>query len=172
MIDRRTLLLASAALAACGQEAVKQDDPRPRTYAGLNQPAAPFTLPKLGGGEASLSDYAGRVLILSFGGLWCPDCILDAPFMTHLAELAEADADIDFLDIHTRNRFGRWGPNDRARAGATPYDAEESAAALNAYFAETGHSYSVAFDPTRDWAGEAYKITWYPTYVIVDRAGA
>lgn len=171
MLDRRSFVIAAAVLAACGQGSVAPDDPRPRSYAMLNEPAAPFTLPKLGGGEASLADYAGRALILAFGGLWCPDCILDAPYMTRLAELAESDADVEFLEIHTRNRFGRWGPNDRSRAGATPYDAEESAAALNAYFEETGHSYPVAFDAIRDWAGDAYKIEWYPTYLIIDRAG-
>jgi thiol-disulfide isomerase/thioredoxin len=178
-ITRRTGLLAAAAiaLAACArqqptaQQESAADDPRPRAYAGIGQAAADFELPKLGGGVARLSDYAGKALILSFGGLWCPDCVLDGPYLSHLARLAERDDRVAFLDIHTRNRFGKWGPNARERSDHAVYDAEESGLALAAYFAETGHSYPVAFDASRTWAREAYKIEWSPTYVIVDRHG-
>ncbi len=135
----------------------------------LGQRAPEFSFPKLGGDEARLSDYAGRVVILYFGGLWCPDCIVDGHNTAGLAALAQADPDVDFLGIHTRNRFGRWGGNERERSNV--YNAAESAAALNAYFAERGYSYPVAFDASRSWSSENYAIQWYPTSVIVDRGG-
>lgn len=177
---RRSVLVGGAIVTSgCGQASEPStqppqpaaEDPRPRVYSHLNQTASDFELPKLGGGTAHLSDYAGKTLILSFGGLWCPDCILDGPYLSHLAQLAAASNDVAFLDIHTRNRFGKWGPNERERTGQTSYNVDESAVALNAYFQETGHSYPVAFDVTRTWAREAYGIEWYPTYVIVGRNG-
>jgi thiol-disulfide isomerase/thioredoxin len=169
---RRSLIAAAAAFGICGKAAAATPpDPRPRSYAMLGQPAAAFDFPKLGGGRATLADYAGKVLILSFGGLWCPDCILDGAAVARLSHLADEDADVDFLEIHTRNRFGRWGANQRERAGVAPYNAEESARALNAYFAEMGHRYPVAFDASRDWTAVHYGLEWYPTYIIIDRAG-
>lgn len=173
-LSRRGFMLA-AALGACGAptpdkaQAQPADDPRPRSYALLNQRAPDFAFPKLGGGEAKLSDYAGRVLILYFGGLWCPDCIVDGHNTARLAALAEADPEVDFLGIHTRNRFGRWGGNERERTNV--YSAAESAAALNAYFSERGYSYPLAFDASRSWSSENFAIQWYPTTLIIDRTG-
>jgi thiol-disulfide isomerase/thioredoxin len=165
---------AGLALAACGQSAEKaapteaaEEDPRPRSYALVDQPAPDFAFPKFGGGTARLGDYSGKVLILYFGGLWCPDCVADAAYTNRLAQLAEADPDIDFLNIHTQNRFGRWGSNERGRA----FNAAESDAALAAYFAETGYAYPIAFDASRDFARDTYKIEWSPSFLIVDRAG-
>jgi thiol-disulfide isomerase/thioredoxin len=134
-----------------------------------NQPAPTFAFPKLGGGTARIGDYNGRVLILYFGGLWCPDCIVDGHNTAALAALAEADPNVDFLGIHTRNRFGRWGGNQRDRSNV--YDATESATALNAYFAERGYAYPLAFDASRSWSSENYAIEWYPSFLIIDHAG-
>jgi thiol-disulfide isomerase/thioredoxin len=177
MQSRRHVIAAACAglaLAACGRSAEKapaapaaEEDPRPRSYALLNQPAPAFSFPKFGGGTAQLSDYTGKVLILYFGGLWCPDCVADAGFTNRLAQLAEADPDIDFLNIHTQNRFGRWGSNERGRA----FDAAESDAAITAYFAETGYSYPIAFDASREFSRDTYKIQWSPSFLIIDRAG-
>jgi len=156
-IDRRTLALGLAALAAAPNAAAQNsppaafEDPRPRAYQLLGQPAPDFAFPKRGGGMAQRSDYAGRAYILYFGGLWCPDCIVDGAHVNDLAAMAAA-ADIAFLHIHTRGRFGRWGSIDN-------------------YFAETGYSYPVAFDESRTWARETYAIEWNPTYLVIDRAG-
>lgn len=190
--SRRTVIVSAAALAACGPQVgdepppapagavVEQpsapppgapDDPRPRAYALIGQAAPAFSLPKLGGGEATLADYGGRVLVLYFGGLWCPDCMADGANVHRLTELIATDPRIAFLHIHTRNRFGRFGPNERDRANANVYDAAESARALNGYFAEKGYAYPVAFDASRDWAHESYKIEWSPSYLIVDKGG-
>lgn len=190
-MNRRALLISSLALAACGQTQTAEietpaaakveapsapppgspNDPRPRSYALIDQRAPDFVLPMLGGGEAKLIDYAGKVLVLYFGGLWCPDCMADGAHVHRLMELIAGDARLAFLHIHTRNRFGRFGPNDRDRANAHVYDAAESARALNGYFSEKGYTYPVAFDASRDWAHEVYRIDWSPSYLIVDGGG-
>jgi peroxiredoxin len=154
--NRRSIALGLAALAAApnafAQASAAFTDPRPRAYQLLGQPAPDFSFPKRGGGMAARGDYAGRTLILYFGGLWCPDCIVDGAHANALAARAGAAPGIDFLHIHTRDRFGSWGSIDR-------------------YFAETGYDYPVAFDASRSWARETYAIEWNPTYLIIDRAG-
>ncbi|MEJ0060159.1 MAG: TlpA disulfide reductase family protein [Terricaulis sp.] len=177
MQSRRHIMstaFAGLALAACGQSQqtakaapASAEDPRPRSYAMLNQPAPDFALPKLGGGTARLADYANKVVILYFGGLWCPDCVADAAHTNQLAHLAEGDPDVAFLNIHTQNRFGRWGSNERGRE----FNLADSSRAIASYFSETGYRYPVAFDATRDWAHNTYAIAWSPSFVIVDRAG-
>lgn len=157
MLTRRTLAFAAATLAAAPAfaQAVAPgapNDPRPRSYRRLHRPAAAFDFPQLGGGRARLADYRGRTLILYFGGLWCPDCVIDGAHTNELARLVRGDARLAFLEIHTQNRFGRWG-------------------SMEAYFQETGYAWPVALDETRTWARENYAIEWYPSFLIIDRAG-
>jgi thiol-disulfide isomerase/thioredoxin len=170
-LNRRTLSLALLGALAPGALAQaprpgSPDDPRPRAYSLIGAAAAPFEFPKLGGGQASLRDYHGKALILYFGGLWCPDCVADGAHVNQLAHLASRSRDVAFLNIHTRNRFGRWGGNDPALI-----DPPAAEAAIRSYFAETGYSYPVAFDASRTYARESYAIEWYPTFLIIDRDG-
>lgn len=128
------------------------NDPRPKSYPLIGQPAAPFSFPKLGGGTAQLSDYAGKTLILYWWGLWCPDCVLDGPNVAKLAAKVAREKKLAFLAIHTRNRFGKWGTVER-------------------YFEESGYSYPIAFYEGRDFPKEAYAIAWYPSFLVIDPKG-
>lgn len=166
MLTRRATMFALAALTpgiACAQ-----DDPRPRTYSMLNFRAPAFSLPRLGGGTETLARYRNKVLILIFGGLWCPDCIVDGRNVAHLAALAGADADVEFLYLQNAPAFGRWAGGVRP-SRATFADAERAWAA---YFAETGFSYPVAVDMGLDTpTASAYGIEWFPSCLIIDRRG-
>jgi len=66
----RTLILVAALVAAAspGSATVQIGDAAPA-----------FTKSRLGGGTASLSDYAGKVVILFLFGYSCPVCINDCP---------------------------------------------------------------------------------------------
>jgi peroxiredoxin len=47
-------------------------------------PATDFTLPRLDGGEASLSDSRGRWVVLTFFATWCGPCVSEMPSLERL----------------------------------------------------------------------------------------
>lgn len=166
MLTRRAAVVALGALAP--RLAYAEDAARPITYAMLNHRAPAFSLPRLGGGSETLERYRGKVLLLTFGGLWCPDCILDGRNVAHLAALAGSDPEVDFLYLQNAPAFGRWGRGVR-RSEATLGDA---ARAWSAYFAETGYAFPVAVDMSIELpTARAYAVEWFPSNLIIDRRG-
>jgi peroxiredoxin len=158
MLSRRIALSLLAAAAA--SPALAQSD-RPTRYLMLNRPAPAFALPRRGGGEVTLAQSAGRVLVLAFGGLWCADCIVDGANTQRLATLVATEPDMEFLYIHSWPAFGRYG------RGRTLADAER---AWSADFTETGFGYRLAFDLSGE-AATAYAIEWFPSLLVIDRDG-
>jgi thiol-disulfide isomerase/thioredoxin len=64
------------------------EPPDPTRYTSVKDPTTPFqfAFPDLTGKTVSNSDAAfrGRVVILSIGGSWCPNCHDEAPFLSEL----------------------------------------------------------------------------------------
>ena len=63
------------------------------------QIAPEFTLHDLDGQTHRLSDYRGKVVILSFWATWCPPCRYEMPSMERLRKLIEGE-DIEILAIN------------------------------------------------------------------------
>ena len=62
-------------------------DPRDIRSVTLNRPAAAFTAQKIDGtGTLSLSDYAGKVVVLNFWASWCPPCKEENPALLRVWE--------------------------------------------------------------------------------------
>lgn len=162
-LARRTFLLMAGATAATGNAAHAQ---RRGPYTMLDQPAPDFSVPLHGGGNRSLADYRGRVLILAFGGLWCPPCVIDGANINELASLA-AQSEIEFLYLHCGPEFGLWTQHGNRRPRVA--DAES---AWNLYFIENHYNFAVGFDLSRrrDIARD-FSIEAFPSFLIIDRIG-
>ena len=60
-------------------------------YYGDPEPAPGFALPDLKQATRSLSDYEGKVLIVSFWATWCVPCIKELPSLTRAADLLQEE---------------------------------------------------------------------------------
>ena len=93
------------------------EPPDPSRYTNVTDPTAPFqfAFPDLTGKIVSNSDaqFRGKVMILSIGGSWCPNCHDEAPFLTELVQgLPCARARDRRADV--RERSGSEGRRGRA----------------------------------------------------------
>ena len=67
--------------------------------------APDFTAPRLtGGGEASLRDYRGKVVVLNFWASWCEPCRAESPLLDRWHKRISSDGEgavlgVDVLDV-------------------------------------------------------------------------
>ena len=114
------------------------DPPDPSRYTSVKDPGVPFrfSFPDLAGKIVSNSDerFKGKVVLLSIGGSWCPNCMDEAPFLVDLYKefhpqgleivglMFEADADPARARPHVQTFIKRFGiPYPMLLAG-TPDD--------------------------------------------------
>jgi thiol-disulfide isomerase/thioredoxin len=126
-------------------------DRRPRTYDLIGQAAPATDLERFGGGRLTEANFRGKTTIVQFWGIWCPDCLTDVDDVAELNRLISRERKLQFVGIHTRGRYGRWG-------GLAPF------------FAEKGYSFPVAIDDDSS-AYKAWGIKWVPSFVIIGADG-
>jgi DsbE subfamily thiol:disulfide oxidoreductase len=74
-------------------------DPRDIRTGTVGKAAAPFTAEKLDGtGTLSLSDYAGKVVVLNFWASWCPPCKEENPALLRVWERYRT-SDVVFIGV-------------------------------------------------------------------------
>ncbi len=153
-----TIAKASAAQPASAPGMLVVDaDGRPYGYRLLGQ-----NLPEVEGRLASGGRFStasiNKWTIIDVWGIWCSDCMADAPYVAALARAVEQDPDLDFLSIHT--------PPSRARAE----EALGRYSSVEDWFAEKGFSYPVLIDDDAS-IRERLQIEWTPTYLLVSPTG-
>jgi len=108
---------------------------------------ANFTLPLLNGGNAALSSYRGKVVILNFWATWCPPCRAEMPSMETLYQRLKNQG-LEILAV----------------------DIGEDAAAVQQFTRNNHYTFPVLLDRERT-ASSPYGITAIPTSFIIDREG-
>ncbi len=141
-----------------GAEIPRDEAGRPYSNRLLGQAFPDISGVLIDGTAWSSETLQGRWTVVDIWGLWCPDCMADAPYVAQLALILEGEPDIHFLSIHT--------PPNRARLS----DAFGKYGSVEAYFETVGYSYPTLVDQTGDIL-EALLIDWRPTYLLVGPDG-
>jgi len=110
------------------------------------EPAPDFSLAARKGRPASLSAYAGRVVLIDFWATWCEPCRLSFPQYQSLAR-----------------RHG----SDVVVLGISEDDEDD---VIDRFIEETGAHFPVAWDGDKSLA-QRYRIKSMPTLFIIDKNG-
>jgi peroxiredoxin len=70
-------------------------------YAAMNRLAPDFELPRLGGGNQRLSDYAGKSVVMNFWTKSCKPCLEELPSLARLAITLKARKSAVFVSVCT-----------------------------------------------------------------------
>lgn len=110
--------------------------------------APDFTLPTLDGGEVTLSDYRGKVVLINIWATWCEPCREEMPYMESQYKNLEGQ-DFEILAISQDRR----GNED-----------------VQPFVDEFGLTFPILLDPDKD-VGELYQTSKFPESFIIDRDG-
>jgi cytochrome c biogenesis protein CcmG/thiol:disulfide interchange protein DsbE len=143
-----TLAVVLAAYFFFGEKGSRQGaGPVRAQIPGSAQGVAPaFVLPEIGGGQVSLADLRGKVILLNFWATWCPPCRREIP---------------DFISLQ-----GQYGAQGLQIVGIGTDEPEK----VRAYAQENGMNYPVLFG-TDDVALKYGGIDAIPTTFLIDRQG-
>jgi len=119
--------------------------PKPARIAAVER-APDFELESLHGGQVTLEDLRGKVVLLDFWGTWCLPCKQASPFIQELHE-DYADKNVAVYALAFRS------PDDKVRE----------------YFED--HKYTYGSLLQADDVVRAYKVRAFPTYVLLGVQG-
>ena len=110
--------------------------------------ATDFTLPAMEGGNATLADYAGRVLLLNFWATWCRPCRIEMPWF------------VEFEDAFAERGLAVLGVS-----------VDDDWDVVRAFLEQSPVDYRVALADTADRLAPFGPITVLPTTWLIDRQG-
>jgi len=118
--------------------------------AGLKAPD--FELTNLAGGEMSLAEYRGSVVIVNFWTTWCKVCKTEMPHVQKLYEhYASQGEAVQLVSVNVTSQ-------------------EASAAGVERYMQEYGYNFPLALD-MRGEAADLYRVNAFPSTFIIDAGG-
>ena len=132
------------------QEEVSEEKPQAEAQEPQLQPAPDFTVLDENQEEVSLSDYAGKPVLMNFWATWCGPCASEMPAFD--AAFAEYGEDIQFMMINLTD-----GVRDTVESVQT-------------YMEENGYSFPVYYDTELE-AMQTYGAYAIPMTVLVDADG-
>lgn len=110
--------------------------------------AAGFTLPAMEGGNATLTDYAGRVLLLNFWATWCRPCRVEMPWF------------VEFQDAFAERGLAVLGVS-----------VDDDWDVVRAFLEHSPVDYRIALADTAERLAPFGPITVLPTTWLIDRQG-
>ena len=132
----------------------RDDYGRPYDYRYLGREIPAFDGTMAAGPLFSTQELDNQWTIIDVWGIWCGDCMADAPYVAELwNEVKEMD-DLAFLSIHTP-------PNARRVE-----EAYGSYGSVEAYFEEKGYTYPTLIDEDAS-IRETLAIEWTPSYLLI-----
>ena len=143
-----------------GETIARDADGRPYSYALLGEPLPALTGQMADGTSFDPASLDGTWNVIDVWGIWCGDCMADAPYVAALVTAIEQDPDLGFLSIHTPANANR----------ATPSDMYGKYGSVSAYFEDKGYSYPTLLDEDASLR-DALAIKWTPSYLLVDPNG-
>ena len=138
----RAGIVAAVVLAALPAMAVL-----PAGAAAPNGPAPPFSLPSKGGGEVSLAQYKGQVVMINFWASWCGPCRQEMPLLE------------DIYKKYNKLGFTLIGVN-----------VEPDSKAADDWLKQTPVTFPVLYDKDSK-VSQLFNVSGMPTTVIIDRKG-
>ncbi len=110
--------------------------------------ATGFALPAMEGGNATLADYAGRVLLLNFWATWCRPCRIEMPWF------------LEFQDAFAERGLAVLGVS-----------VDDDWDVVRAFLEQSPVDYRVALADTAERLAPFGPITVLPTTWLIDRQG-
>lgn len=138
---------AAAIVTRMAQES-KRETLAPQTYTWEGDPDLDFTARLAGGGSFTLSDQAGKVVLINFWATWCGPCVREMPDIEALYEEYGAEDQVVILAVNSG----------------------ESEKTVDSFIKQNNIPFPVAYD-TDDDISYAYGITSIPRTVIFNKDG-
>jgi thiol-disulfide isomerase/thioredoxin len=117
------------------------------------EPSTDFTVEKHGGGELTLSELKGKVVVLDFWALWCGPCMMAFPFYQEAEEYYADNPDVVLLAISTMENI--QGEQLRQR--------------VQSWLDNNGYTFQIIYDYNRTAVAQMYGVQGIPTRITFGR---